>query len=136
MRADAGPCERGRSTVASTRAEEVGVVTRVVEEFFDALGRRGFEPKLRQVAGTVRCDLEEDGHTGHWFVRIDHGYLSVSHDNLDADCVIRADEESFGRLVTGELNSLVALLRGMAVYDGSEELILALQRILPTRPGR
>jgi predicted lipid carrier protein YhbT len=111
-------------------------VTRVVEEFFDALGRRGFEPKLRQVAGTVRCDLEQRGHTGRWFVRIDHGYLSVSRDNIDANCVVRADEEAFGRLVTGELNPLVALLRGMTVYEGDEELILALQRILPGRPDR
>jgi hypothetical protein len=134
MRADAAPCERQRWREVWQGGS--GVVTRVVEEFFDALGSRGFEPRLRQVTGTVRCDLAEDGHTGHWFVRIDHGYLSVSHDNLDADCVVRADEESFGRLVTGEVNPLVALLRGMAVYEGSEELILALQGILPGRSRR
>jgi hypothetical protein len=122
--------------VARRRADEVRAVTRVVKEFFDALDRRGFEPKLRQVAGTFRCDLEQDGHIAHWFVRIDHGYLSVSRDNLDADCVVRADEDAFGRLVTGEVNPLVALLRGMAVYEGGEELVLALQRILPGRPKR
>jgi hypothetical protein len=110
-------------------------VTQVVDEYFDALGRRGYEPRLRQVAGTVRCDLERDGHPEHWLVRIDHGYLSVSREDREADCVVRTDEETFGRIITGQLNALVALLRGMALFEGSEELILALQRMLPGAPA-
>jgi putative sterol carrier protein len=118
------------------RSEEVRVVARVVEEFFGALESRGYESKLRQVAGTVRCDLVRDGATEHWLVRIDHGYLSVSRDDIEADCVVRTDEETFARIVTGQLDALVALLRGMAVFEGSEELILALQRMLPGGSGQ
>jgi hypothetical protein len=118
------------------RGKEVGVVTPVVEQYFDVLNSRGYEPKLRQVAGTVRCDLDTEGHTEHWLVRIDHGYLSVSRDNIEADCVVRTDEETFGRIVSGQLDALVALLRGMAVFEGSEELILALQRMLPGGGGQ
>jgi putative sterol carrier protein len=107
----------------------------VVQQFFDGLARGGFQPALRHVSGTVRCDLACDGQTDHWLVRIDRGSVSVSREDVSADCVIRTDEETFGRLVTGEVNALVALLRGMAVVEGSEELILALQRMLPSPPS-
>ena len=106
----------------------------VVEEYFDALARQGFQPTLRHIGGTVRCDLVGGGQTGHWLVRIDHGRLSVSHEYAPADCVIRTDEDTFGRIVTGAVNPLVALMRGMAAVEGDEELILALQRMLPGPP--
>jgi predicted lipid carrier protein YhbT len=102
----------------------------VVEEFFDTLDRQAFQPALRHVAGTVRCDLVRGGQTGHWLVRIDRGRLSVSREYGAADCVISADEDTFGRIVTGAVNPLVALMRGMAAVDGNEELVLALKRML------
>ena len=103
----------------------------VVEEYFDALNRQGFQPALRHVGGAVRCDLARGAQTEHWLVRIDHGHLSVSREYGPADCVIRSDEETFGRMVTGALHPLIAMMRGMAAVDGDEELILALQRMLP-----
>lgn len=108
----------------------------VVEEYFDTLGRQGYQPALRHVAGTVRCDLVRGGQTEHWLVRIDRGRLSVSREYSQADCVIRTDVDTFGRIVTGAVNPLVALMRGMAAVDGDEELILALQRMLPGPPDR
>ena len=106
----------------------------VVEEYFDTLASQGFQPTLRHVGGTVRCDLVHGGQTVHWLVRIDHGRMSVSREYAPADCVIRTDEDTFGRIVTGAVNPLVALMRGMAAVDGDEELILGLQRMLPGRP--
>ena len=103
----------------------------VVDEYFDTLNRLGFQQALRHVGGTVRCDLVRGGQTDHWLVRIDRGHLSVSREYGPADCVIRTDEETFGRIVTGAVNPLVALMRGMTAVDGDEELILALQRMLP-----
>jgi hypothetical protein len=110
-------------------------VATVVQQFFDGLAVGGFQPVLRHVSGTVRCDLARDRQTDHWLVRIDRGNVSVSREDVPADCVIRTDEETFGRLVTGEVNALVAVLRGMAVVEGSEELILALQHMLPGPPS-
>lgn len=107
-----------------------------VQEFFDALAHAGYQPALRQVSGTVRCDLARDGRMDHWLVRVDHGRLSVSRDDEPADCVIRTDEDMFGRIVTGEVNPLVAVMRGMAVVEGDEQLILALQRLLPSPAGQ
>jgi SCP-2 sterol transfer family protein len=111
-------------------------VATVVEEYFDTLARQGFQPTLRHVRGTVRCDLVRGGQTDHWLVRIDFGNLSVSHEYTPADCIIRTDVETFGRIVTGAVNPLVALMRGMAAVDGDEELILALQRMLPGPPDQ
>src|SRR5258705_2622537 len=106
-------------------------MTTVVEEYFDTLNHQGFQPTLRHICGTVRCDLVRGGQTGHWLVTIDRGRLSVSREYRPADCVIRSDEETFGRIVTGAVHPLVALMRGMAAVDADEELILGLQRMLP-----
>jgi predicted lipid carrier protein YhbT len=108
----------------------------VVDEYFDTLARQDFQPTLRHVGGTVRCDIVRGGHTDHWLVRIDHGRLSVSQEYAPADCVIRTDEDTFSRIVTGAVNSLVALMRGMVAIDGDEELMLALQRMLPGPPDQ
>jgi putative sterol carrier protein len=110
-------------------------VNAVVEGYFDALARQGFQPALRHIGAAVRTDLVHDDRTDHWMVRIDHGRMSVSREDGDADCVIRTDEETFGRIVTGEVNALAALMRGMVLIEGDEELILALQRTLPDSPG-
>jgi hypothetical protein len=109
-------------------------VATVVEEYFDTLAHQGFQPALRHVRGSVRCDLVSGGHTDHWLVRIEFGNLSVSHEYTPADCIIRTEAETFSRIVTGAVNPLVALMRGMAAVDGDEELILALQRMLPGPP--
>jgi hypothetical protein len=114
---------------------EGAVVTDVVEEFFDTLARRGFEPVLRQVSGAVRCDLVDGPHTDRWLVLIDRGHVRVSHDDAPADCLVRTDKETFGRIVTGQVNPLVAVLRGWAMFEGNEELILALQRLPPGPTG-
>jgi putative sterol carrier protein len=106
-----------------------------VQEFFDALAHAGYRPALRQVSGTVRCDLAHDGEVDHWLVRIDRGEVRVSKEDAPADCVIHADEDTFARIVSGRLSPMVALLRGMAVVEGSEELTLALQRLVPDSPS-
>jgi hypothetical protein len=109
-----------------------------IEEFFQQLATHGHEPLLAKVTGTCRFDLtgvEPDGgrRTDHWIVRSDAGDISVSHENVDADCVVRADRALFEGIVRGEVNSMAAMLRGALSVEGNLELLMLIQRLLPGR---
>jgi hypothetical protein len=38
-------------------------------------------------------------------------------------------------MVSGQLSPMVALLRGMVAIEGNEDLLLALQRLVPDSPS-
>ena len=103
-------------------------------EFFQELGRRGHEPLLAKVTGSVRFDLVDDGRTDRWLVTVDQGDTTVRHKGGAADCTIQADRALFARLCRGEENAMAAVLRGALVCTGDVELLFAIQRILPGPP--
>ena len=99
--------------------------------FFDELARRGHEPLLGDAVGSVRFELVRDSHIDTWRVSLDHGDVSVSRDEAGADCVVRGDRQLFDRIATGEVNAMVALLRGALTFEGDPELLVRLQRVFP-----
>lgn len=103
-------------------------------EFFQRLEARGHEPRLEKATGTVRFDLTNGKRTSRWLVTIDKGDVAVSHRNLKADCVVRADKKVFDNIATGKVNPFTAALRGEVVIDGNTELLILLQRLLPGPP--
>jgi len=103
-------------------------------EYFQQLGRRGHEPLLAKVQGTVRFDLVGSDRTDRWLVAVDKGDVTVSHEEGSADCAIRADKTFFERMTRGEENAMAAVLRGALVCVGDAELLLAIQRIFPGPP--
>jgi predicted lipid carrier protein YhbT len=105
-------------------------------EFFERIGKQGFDPRLGHVRGSVRFDVESNAHAEHWRVVLDHGAIQVSDDAADADCVIRLDVATLDRLVTGEANPTSALLRGLIGGHGDIDLMLHFQRLFPAgRPA-
>ena len=103
-------------------------------EFFQELGRRGYEPLLAKVTGRVRFELVDGSRTDRWLVTVDQGDTAVSHKGGGADCTIQADRELFQRLCRGEENAIAAVLRGALVCSGDVELLFAIQRIFPAPP--
>jgi hypothetical protein len=106
-------------------------MTSPTEEFFDELSRRGHEPLLEKVTGTVRFEIVEGPCTTHWFVTIDKGDVTVSRDNAPADSAVRVDRELFDRAASGEANLPAALLRGAFAVEGDLRLLILLERLLP-----
>jgi putative sterol carrier protein len=105
-----------------------------IVQFFLKLDRREHEPLLAKVAGRVRFDLVEGGHTDRWLVTVDKGDTAVSHKGGSAECTIRAERALFERLCRGEENAVAAVLRGALVCSGEVELLFAIQRIFPAPP--
>ena len=102
--------------------------------FFEELGRRGYEPLLRKVSGSVRFDVVNGAHTDSWFVAIDNGELSVVPGADAADCSIRGDGALFDDVMGGRTIAMAAVLRGALVCHGDLELLFAIQRIFPDPP--
>lgn len=104
-------------------------------QFFERLARRGHEPFLEKVSGTLRFELEEGGGTDRWFIAIDKGDVSVSQEDRQADAVIRTDPGLFDRMIRGEENALAAMLRAELVVEGNLRLMVRLERLFPGPPS-
>jgi len=100
-------------------------------EFFEELGRRGHEPRLEKVSGTVRVDLDQGKDSDHWLITINHGDVAVSRKNAKADSIFHTDKALFDRMATGQANAMAAILRGVAIAEGNPELLVLFQRLLP-----
>ena len=75
-------------------------MTDATTEFFHELEARGHEPLLEKATGTLRFDLTNGKRTTRWLVEIENGDVAVSHRNVKADCVVRADKALFDGIAT------------------------------------
>ena len=103
-------------------------------DFFDELARRGHEPLLAKGTGTLRFDLVDGKRTERWLVTVKKGDIGVSHRNVQADCVVRADRALFEAIARGEQNAMAAILRGSVDVEGSVGLLVLFQRLFPGPP--
>jgi putative sterol carrier protein len=104
-------------------------------EFFRELERRAHDPLLRDASGSARFDLTNGHKIDHWLVVLNAGQVAVSHANVDAGCVVRAEKALFDGIARGEVNAMAAMLRGDLTADGDLELLMRLQRLFPSRPN-
>jgi putative sterol carrier protein len=109
-------------------------MTDATTEFFQELEARGHEPRLEKATGTLRFDLMNGKRTARWLVTIEKGDIAVSHKNLKADCIVRADKKLFDGIAAGEVNAFAAALRGAMSIEGNTELLVQFQRLFPSPP--
>jgi SCP-2 sterol transfer family protein len=105
-----------------------------LETFLLDLAARRHEPQLRNARGTIRFDQVDGEHVQHWFVALDHGDIQVSRRHAHPDAVVRLDRSLAEGIVSGEMNTMTALLRGDLVADGDLSLLLLFQRLFPSPP--
>jgi putative sterol carrier protein len=109
--------------------------TSQTKQFFEELAQREHEPLLARAKGTVRFDIRRDDGTEHYFLAIDKGRVDVSHRNLKADSVIRADGHLFDGMTAGKANVMAAVLRGAVTVEGDLGLAVQVERLFPGPPG-
>jgi putative sterol carrier protein len=110
-------------------------MSEATKTFFESLAAREHEPLLHACSGTLRFDLKGRGGVEHWFVRVTKGDVAVSRRRSKADCVVRVDEGTFDRVVSGGMNAIAAALRGEIAIEGELPLIIAFQRLFPGPSG-
>ena len=109
-------------------------MTDATAEFFGALAERGHEPLLEKATGTMRLDLKDGRKTDRWLVKVVKGDVTISRQNLGADCVVAGDKALFDGIASGRTNALAALLRGAMSVEGDVQLLVLFQRLLPGPP--
>ena len=105
---------------------------------FEALARRGHEPRLADAVGTWEFDIQD---VGRWTVAVDHGALSVTDntrtrtaDGARAPTTrLRLGEDELVRLARGDRheNLFTGVIRGAIVIEGELAFAQRLQTILP-----
>ena len=114
----------GRTKNLETTADPVG-------EFFHELAERGREPLLQNVSGTLRFDLADGERVEHWHLTIKNGDIAVSHEDAEADAVLRTAKVLFEGITAGTVNAMAAALRGALVPQGNLALVVTFQRLFP-----
>jgi hypothetical protein len=111
---------------------QLGVdVTASIVAFFEQLARRGHEPMLEEVEGTIRFDLMDAQGTDYWFVEINKGDVRVSRGFRSADCIVHVDRAVADRLAAGELQAQPAWMRGLMWMEGNLLLLRFFDRAFP-----
>jgi len=96
--------------------------------FFDRLAKRGYEPLLHSISGTIQCDIEG---AGSWFVVVNNRSLSVSRDTVEANCMFACSQEDFERMVLGKQNPTTLFMQGKMIITGDIVLAQMFQRLFP-----
>jgi putative sterol carrier protein len=79
----------------------------------------------------VRFEVLDGRRTQHWLLTVKNGDIQVSRQNAAADLVIRCERALAERLFTGKANAMSAVLRGELTVEGSADLLVLIQRLLP-----
>ena len=89
-----------------------------IDRFFkDVPVHAALNPKLRYFVGSCRFDVEG---VGSWLVEAERGRMTVREPREleDTDCVFRASEKDFLRLISGEQNPITAFMQGRLQLTG------------------
>jgi putative sterol carrier protein len=89
------------------------------------------DPRLANVTATVRLDVVDGRRTERWLLTVENGDIQISQGNAPADLVIRCERALADRLFTGKANAMSAVLRGELTVEGSADLLVLVQRLLP-----
>jgi putative sterol carrier protein len=93
------------------------------------------QPLLAGITGTLRFDVVDGDATTHNYVSVDHGAVTVTHDDAPADVVARMRRELFDEIRTGRANAVAATLRGEISIEGNPRLLNIFQRLFPGPRG-
>jgi hypothetical protein len=104
-----------------------------IEEFFDGLGRRGYESLLGHTVGSIQWEILDCGATDRWWVGIDRGRVDVRHGEAPADTVVRQERNTLVDTILGRVNPFTTFLRGQTGYTGIGEPLVVFQRLFPDR---
>lgn len=96
------------------------------QEFFAELPGKADPEKTAGMHNTYVFDVED---VGQWTVAVDDGTVSVSEGAGEADCTIRASEETLVKIANGEANATTAYMTGKLKIEGDMGAALKLQKL-------
>ena len=96
------------------------------QEFFASLPERADAAKTAGMHNTYVFDIED---VGQWTVTVEDGTVTVAEGTGEADCTIRASEETLVKIASGEANPTTAYMTGKLKIDGDMGAAMKLQKL-------
>jgi len=106
-----------------------------ISQFFADLAAPGHLATFEGHSATLRFDVRDGGQVLHWYVAVSDGDVAVTRQTKAADAVIQIGRAPCEAIVTGRMNAMAALLRGLLTCEGSMAALVMFQRCLPGPPG-
>jgi putative sterol carrier protein len=97
-----------------------------VQDFFANLASRADSAKTAGMNNSYVFDI--DG-AGQWKVDVDDGAVTVAEGAGDADVTISTSQETFEKIVAGELNPTSAYMTGKLKIKGDMGAAMKLQKL-------
>jgi putative sterol carrier protein len=101
-------------------------VPQSTREFFESLESRVDSGKTAGMNNSYLFDIEG---AGMWKVDVSDGNVSVTEGESDADVTIRASEDTFKAIASGEQNPTTAYMSGKLKVEGDMGAALKLQKL-------
>ena len=92
-------------------------------EFLYKLPSKVSPEAIQDLETTFHFDLEGEGG-GQFTVEVKEGKVKVT-DGLtgDPNCVVKSNEETFNKLISGDLNPMMAILTGKVKISNQSEML-------------
>jgi putative sterol carrier protein len=97
-----------------------------VREFLEGIPDRVDAERVRRLEGSYRFDIEG---VASWRMEAEGDRVVVTESDAPADCVIRASEQTFLRIVNGEQSAMGAYMTGKVRVEGDLGLALQLRDV-------
>ena len=97
-----------------------------VQEFFANLESKTDTEKTAGMSNSYVFDIEG---VGEWKVDVDDGKVTVTEGGGDADVVISTSQETFEKIVAGDVNPTSAYMTGKLKIKGDMGAAMKLQKI-------
>jgi putative sterol carrier protein len=101
-------------------------MAQTAKEFFDGLESRVDPAKTAGMNASYLFDIEG---AGRWSVAVDDGKVTVTEGGESAGTTISTSEETFARIVDGELNPTSAYMTGKLKVKGDMGAAMKLQKL-------
>ena len=97
-----------------------------VQEFFANLESKTDTEKTAGMSNSYVFDIEG---VGEWKVDVDDGKVTVTEGGGDADVVISTSQETFEKIVAGDVNPTSAYMTGKLKINGDMGAAMKLQKL-------
>jgi SCP-2 sterol transfer family len=121
--------------VPATQTRSAPTGTDPISQFFSCLTEPGHLATFESENATVRFDVKDGTSVQRWHVTVDDGDVAVARRGGSADAVVTTERPQLEAIVTGKVNAMAALLRGLLTCEGSMAALMMFQRCLPGPPG-
>jgi putative sterol carrier protein len=101
-------------------------MAQTAKEFFDGLESRVDPAKTAGMNASYLFDIEG---AGRWSVKVEDGKVTVTEGGESADTTISTSDQTFARIVDGELNPTSAYMTGKLKVKGDMGAAMKLQKL-------